>query len=132
MNTFQKGSFYLFGFLCLVVGVLLLLAPGRFLGTIQWAPVDPLISRMLGAALIGMSWGAWRAVRSENTKLASSLVEIFLIFTLLSSSGILRHLVKTHWPLMVWGLFIFLALFALDWILILFQLRKVPASNEAQ
>ena len=132
MNTFQKGSFYLFGILCLVVGVLLLLAPGRFLGTIQWAPVDPLISRMLGAALLGMSWGAWQALHSESTKLVYVLSEIFLIFTFLSSLGLLRHLVKTHWPFLVWGLFIALALFALDWVLILFQLRKIHASNEAQ
>ena len=46
-----------------LLGALLLIVPGRLLGAVGWAPIDPLISRILGAALLAMAWGDWRVWR---------------------------------------------------------------------
>ena len=125
MKSLHKITFYAFGVLCLLAGAPLLLAPGRFLGFFEWAPVDPLISRLLGGALLGMAWGAWRAVRAGGAKPALYLVEIFFAFTILGAIGLLRHLLAAYYyPLMVWVLFWVLLLFGVLWTVNWWQLRK--------
>ncbi|MEW5872839.1 MAG: hypothetical protein AB1894_26505 [Chloroflexota bacterium] len=124
MNTFHKAIFYIYGIVCLVTGALLLAAPGRFLGLFGWEPVDPLISRILGAALLGMAWGSWRAVRAGETRLAVVLAEIFMAFSLLSSAGLLRHLLNAGYPFMVWFLCAVLVIFGVLWVVAWLQLRK--------
>ncbi len=115
MKPVQKFISYLFGVLCLFFGAGLLLAPGRFLGLVYWAPVDPHISRILGAALLAMAWLAWRMVKTSDMGLVSVGIEVFFIFTFLSSVGLLRHVLFANYPLVVWVLTIALLLFAVYW-----------------
>lgn len=124
MKTFHKAIFYVYGVLCLGTGALLLAAPGRFLGFFGWAPIDPLLSRVLGAALLSMAWGAWRVVRAGETKAGQTLVEVFFAFTALSSVGLLRHLLVANYPFMVWFLCAVMVIFGLLWAVVWFQLRK--------
>jgi hypothetical protein len=131
MKTFHKAIFYVFGLLCLVVGALLLLAPGRFLGLFSWKPIDPLLSRVLGAALLSMAWGDWRAVRAGNTKVAVTLAEVFFAFTALSSVGLLRHLLFAHYAFVIWVLCAVMVIFGVLWAVIWWQLRalSLPAKS---
>jgi hypothetical protein len=124
MKTFHKAKYYVNGKLCLCTGALLLAAPVRFLGFFGWAPIDPLLSRVLGAALLGMAWGAWRVVRAGETKAGLTLVEVFFAFTALSSVGLLRHLLAANYPFMVWFLCSVMVIFGLLWAVVWFQLRK--------
>lgn len=124
MKTILKVEFYVFGLLCLIPGGLLLLAPGRFLGAIGWAPIDPLLSRLLGSALLGMVWMVWRGTQRKDRHLIFSLVELFFIFTLLGSVGLLRHLLIANWPFKVWALFAVLAIFSLIWVSAWLSLKK--------
>jgi hypothetical protein len=124
MKTFHKTVFYIFGLLCLGVGALLLIAPGRFLGFFSWEPVDALLSRMFGAALLGMAWGAWRAVRSGEAKLTLTLAEVFFAFTALSSVGLLRHVLFGHYAFVIWVLSAIMVIFGVLWAVVWFQLRK--------
>ena len=115
MKPIQKFICYLFSLFCLFFGSGLLLAPGRFLGMVHWAPVDPIISRILGAALLAMAWLAWRMARTPDRCLVSVGTEVFLIFTFLSSVGLLRHVLFASYPMVVWILTIALLLFAVYW-----------------
>jgi len=115
MKPVQKFISYLFCVLCLFFGAGLLLAPGRFLGLVYWAPVDPHISRILGAALLAMAWLAWRMVRTSDMGLVSVGIEVFFVFTFLSSVGLLRHVLFARYPLVVWALTVALLLFAVFW-----------------
>jgi hypothetical protein len=124
MKPIQKFFCYLFGVLCLVFGAGLLLVPGRFLGMVYWAPVDPHLSRILGAALLAMAWLAWRMVRSAESGLFSVGTEVFFIFTFLSSVGLLRHLLVAYYPMVVWILTIMMLLFALYWAITWFAMRQ--------
>jgi hypothetical protein len=108
----------------LILGALLLLIPGKFLGAIGWAPVDPIISRILGAALLAMAWGNFRLWRGGTPAETRLWVEFGLAFDGLAAIGVLRHLVVGRWPAMVWILFVVLALFALVWALIWRTLRR--------
>jgi hypothetical protein len=126
MNGFQKTVFMLYGVICLLAGTPLLIAPGSFLGIFQWAPIDPLISRLLGAAMLGMAWGAWQTFHQDDLHLASLMVEIYFIFTIAGAIGWLRHLVVAHWWPGIWAVCIVMLVFSLAWAYVWYQLKKVP------
>jgi hypothetical protein len=104
-----------------VLGALLFIIPGRFLLALGWAPIDPVLSRVLGAALLAMAWGDLR-IRQGIARLEVRLwVEVHLGFTALAGVGVLWHLVDGGWPVIVWILFGVLALFALLWLGVLIE-----------
>lgn len=124
MKPVQKVLVYIFGALCLLPGAALLIAPGRFLGSFHWAPIDPHLSRILGAALLALAWLVWRMVRPTGKSLTSIGAEVFFIFTFFSSVGLLRHVLTAFYPWMVWVLTIVLLLYALFWGVLWFTNRK--------
>lgn len=103
----------------LVLGGLLLLIPGRLLMWLGWAPIDPIISRILGGALLAMAWGDMRVWLRGGGAEIRLWAEVQLAFAVLGGIGVLRHLVVAHWPAMVWILFGVLAAFALAWLAVL-------------
>ena len=112
--TFQVHSV-----VALILGAGLLITPGRFLGIFGWLPVDPLISRILGAAVLGLGWASYRAWRSADWEKVSILVEAEAIFTILACVGLLRHTLFWWYPWYVWLTVAILAAFAVAWIVAL-------------
>ena len=104
-----------------VLGALLLAMPGRFLGWLGWAPVDPLLSRVLGAALLALAWSSFRGWRAQERAQVAVLLEMEALFTVLGCVGLLRHLLIANYPWMVWTLLAVLAAFAVAWIVALFK-----------
>ena len=115
MSKVLRTTFLVHAILALVLGAPLLLAPGRFLGLIGWEPVDPILSRVLGAALLALAWSSYRGWRAANRAQVAFLLEAEAVFTALGAIGVLRHLVGANYPFMVWLLFAVLALFAVAW-----------------
>jgi hypothetical protein len=116
MSRFLKLTFLLHAIVGVLFGLPLLLAPGQFLGAFGWAPVDPLISRMFGAALIGLAWGSVRAWGQASHEKVLVLIEVEAVFSLLALAGLLRHLVFARWPMMVWVVAGLFAIFAGLWV----------------
>jgi hypothetical protein len=102
-------------------GAPLLLAPGRFLGWLGWVPVDPLLSRVLGAALLALAWSSFRGWRATERAQVAILVEMEAVFTVLGCVGLLRHLLIANYPAMVWTVFAILLIFAIAWITFLLK-----------
>jgi hypothetical protein len=121
MAKWLRVLFPVHAVIALVIGAPLLLAPGRFLGWVGWAPVDPLLTRLLGAALLALAWSSFRGWRAKEWSQVAILVEAEAVFTVLSCVGLLRHLLKGHYSLLVWGPFALLLIFAIAWILALLQ-----------
>ena len=119
MSRYLKILFPVHMVLAAILGALLLALPGRFLGWLNWAPVDPLLSRMLGAALLALAWGSFRGWRSDNPAQARILIELNIAFSALSAVGLLRHLLFANYPAIVWILFGGLVVFAAAWIVAL-------------
>jgi hypothetical protein len=117
MSKSLKILYITFMVVCVIVGAPLLLAPGRFLGTFSWAPIDPLISRVLGAALLGMAWGCFRALNQKETREPVILIEVFMVFTLLSAIGWLRHLLFAYWWPGIWATEFVMLLFGVAWLI---------------
>jgi hypothetical protein len=99
-----------------ILGVLFLAVPGRFLGLFGWAPVDPIISRLVGAALLALAWGSLRGWRAAEKAQVKILTELEAVFCVLASAGILRHLLTSAYPWYVWLLFAGFAGWAIVWI----------------
>ncbi len=116
-----KGLKTLFGIhavVALLIGAPLLVAPGRVLLWLGWAPIDPIVSRLLGAALLALAWSSfrgWQALRLRSAQVAF-LVEMEAVFTVLGCVGLLRHLLFGRWPLAPWLAFAVLTAFAVAWI----------------
>jgi len=121
MSKLLKGTFLVHAIVAAVVGAALLAAPGRVLAWLGWQPVDPLISRLLGAALLALSWGSFRGWLASGWSQVAILVEAEVFFTVLGCAGLLRHLLKANYNLLVWGPFGVLAAFAILWIVSLLR-----------
>lgn len=121
MSKALKITFLVHGIVALLFGLLLLLIPGRLLLWLGWAPIDPIISRLLGAALLGMAWSSFRGWRATERAQVAIVLEVEAVFTVLGCAGLLRHLLFSRWPLMVWAVFALLAAFAVAWILFLLR-----------
>ena len=115
MSKSLKYTFLIHVIVSLIFGAALLLAPGRFLGLFGWAPIDPLISRLLGAALLALAWSSYRGWGASSYEQVSVLVEMEVIFTVFGSVGLLRHLLKAWYPWYVWFLLTVLLVFAIAW-----------------
>lgn len=116
MSKALKFTFLIHAVVALILGALLLIIPGRFLGWVGWAPVEPIINRVLGAALLALAWSSFRGWLATERAQVAILVEMEAAFTVLGCIGVLRHLLFGGYPAMVWIVFAILALFAIAWI----------------
>ena len=116
MSKALKTTFLVHAAVSLLAGAPLLIVPGQMLTWLGWAPIDPLASRVLGAALLALAWSSFRGWRAAERARVAILVEMEAVFTVLACVGLLRHLLSGGWPLVPWlALAVFLA-FALAWI----------------
>ena len=121
MSKALKTTFAVHGIVSLVIGALLLVIPGRSLLGLGWAPIDPIISRLLGAALLGFAWSSFRGWRTTERSQVAVVLEMEAVFTALGCVGLLRHLLFARWPLIVWAIFVVLLAFAVAWIVFLLR-----------
>ena len=124
MPKFLKPIFLIHAIVALAIGAPLLIIPGRLLGAVGWAPVEPVINRILGAALLALAWSSFRGWRATDKAQVTFLIEMEIAFTVLGCVGIVRHLLIANYPLIVWLVLAILALFAIAWIVSLASLLK--------
>ncbi|MBI5034701.1 MAG: hypothetical protein HZB51_29615 [Chloroflexi bacterium] len=104
-----------------LLGGSLFLFPGMLLAAIGWAPVDPLLTRVLGAALLVMAWGSVQSIRTNSKELTGVIIEIEALFYTLAAIGILRQLLLVPYPTLVWLVFAFLVACSVGWIACWFE-----------
>ncbi len=121
MSKLLKSTFVVHSVLSGVLGLVLLTVPGRFLQMLGWGPIDPILSRMLGAAVLALAWGDYRGWRGAEHAAQTLIVQMQLAFAALSALGVLRHLLVARWPAMVWLLFIGCVAFAALWAVALWR-----------
>jgi hypothetical protein len=119
MSKALKTTFLVHSVVALVAGGLLLIVPGRSLLALGWAPIDPILSRILGAALLALAWSSFRGWTATERKQVAILVEMEVVFTVLGCVALLRHLLFARYPLVPWLLFAVLLIFAVAWIFFL-------------
>jgi len=112
MSKALKTTFLVHAVVALVAGAPLLIVPGAMLTRLGWAPIDPLVSRVVGAALLALAWSSFRGWRATERAQVSILVEMEAVFTVLACVGLLRHLLVGGWPVAPWLALAVLAAFA--------------------
>ncbi len=119
MPKSMKTFFLVHAIVALLFGLLLFIIPGRFLQAVDWSRIDPIAGRLLGAVLLGLTWGSFRLWRAkhldDNPHPAILLAEIETLFTGLACVGLLRHLLFLENPPFVWVAFVVMAVFAAGW-----------------
>lgn len=128
MSKALRYTFVVHGIVGVVVGAPLVVAPGRFLGWLGWAPIDPIISRLLGAGLLALAWSSFRGSGAAERE-QRILVEMELAFTVLGCAGLLRHLLRYRYPWLVWLTLAVLAIFAVAWAFLLL-IRSTRKSDD--
>ena len=116
MSQSLRITFILHAIVAFIFGLGLLAAPGQFLDIFGWQPVDPLMTRMLGAAMLALGWGSVRGYRAASWDEVEILVEVEAAFTVLAAVGLLRHLLIASWPWYVWMIFAIFTIFAASWV----------------
>lgn len=151
ISSTLRYTFLVHAVIAFVFGVLLLVIPGRTLGVLGWVPewvhlpnstlaipggtfVDPVISRLVGAALLALCYSSLRACLGPGFKLSGParpwsqvnlLVEMEVIFCLLGAVSFVAgyFLMARSFPLIGWLLFLALVAFAVLFGLSLRSLR---------
>jgi threonine/homoserine/homoserine lactone efflux protein len=121
MSKYLKGLFLVHAIVGVIVGLPLLLAPGRAADFLQWAPVDPLVTRMFGAALLALAVGSARGFLAREKAQVKTILEMDIVFCALSAAGLARHLFKASYPAIVWVIFGTFLVFGLAWIVAYFK-----------
>jgi len=115
MSKIAKAIFLIDAILCFIIGAFLLIIPGDTLTWVGWVPYDPLMTRLVGAALLALGWGAFRAWRATQYRDIAILVEVEFLFGVLGAIGLLRHLLQAYYPPIGWISFALLVVPALAW-----------------
>jgi hypothetical protein len=119
MSSALRITFLIHTVVSLVFGALLLLIPGRFLQLLDWAPIDPIGSRLLGAALLALAWSSFRGWLATERKQVRIVIEMEAVFTVLACVGLLRHLLFARYPIVPWVVLAVFLIFAVAWTLFL-------------
>jgi hypothetical protein len=115
MSKLLKATFLIQAIIDSVLGALLFIIPGRFLGWIGWTPVEPLLFRLLGAALLAMAWTCVVGFMAKQRSEVKVLIQMQLIFCGLGAVGFLRHLIGFSYPVIVWATCLSLVAMAVLW-----------------
>jgi hypothetical protein len=115
MSRSLRTLFLIHAVVGVIFGVPMLIAPGRLLMFVGWWPIDPIISRLLGAAILALAWSSFRGWRTDDRARVALLLEMEAVYTVLGWVGLLRHLLFGSFPFVPWAVFVILAAFAVAW-----------------
>ncbi len=138
-NTISKGlrnTFLVHTIVSAILGLALYVIPGRVLVWLGWIPekyevtvsgttvsapgtllVDPVITRVLGAALLALAFASFLGWRAKQHQEVSILVPLELVFCVLALVAFLVRIVTLSLPIPVigWVLIVILLGFAVAW-----------------
>ncbi len=121
MSKALRITFGIHAVVALLFGAPLLVVPGRFLSLFGWQPLDPHITRLLGAAMLAFAWSSFRGYRTTSSHLQQALIQMEFVFCALGSIGLLRHILVAWYPWYFWVVFLILVVFALVWLFFLWR-----------
>ena len=124
MSKWLKTLFLIHAVAAAIGGLALFVVPGRALGLLGWMPIDTVLSRVLGAALLALAWGSWRGWRGATWERVALLVEVEVAFSVLTTAALLYVGLAWRMNWYAFGLLAVFAAFAVAWVIALWQVRR--------
>lgn len=101
----------------------LLVAPTEFLTFFGWPAVDPISSRLVGAALVGIGVESWLG-RKQNAEGFLTMLRLKILWSATATVGILVSMLQGG-PVMGWAFFGIFAIFHVVWVYWFRRLRAL-------
>jgi len=137
ISKYLRNTFLVHTIVSAILGLALFVSPGRVLVWLGWireelevtAPgttvnlpgsfmVDPVMTRVLGAALLALAFASFLGWRAKQRQEVSILVQLELVFCVLALFAFLFRIVTPAidpLPVIGWALIIILLAFAVSW-----------------
>ncbi len=110
----------------IIFAIPLLVAPTAFLTFLGWPTVDPISSRLVGAALVGIGVESWIG-RNQDAEGFLTMLRLKVMWSATATLGILVSMLQGG-PLMGWAFFAVFAVFNIIWVYWFVTLRKLQTS----
>ena len=107
----------------MLAGVPLLVAPVAFLSALGWNTVDPVMTRLVGAALMGIGIESYLG-RNAGVEAFQGMLNLKIIWSGAAVLGLLATVVTGHGPWTVWVVVALFAAFNGLWIWYRLRLRE--------
>ncbi|MBL8603741.1 MAG: hypothetical protein JNK72_17575 [Myxococcales bacterium] len=111
----------------LLFAVPLFFAPGPFLRALGWQAVDPVSSRIVAAALVGIGVQSWRG-RDESVEVFRAMLSLKLLWSATATLGVLWSAL-TGAPVMAWAFVVIFGAFHGLWLHYWLKLRGATAQG---
>ena len=134
ISTFLRNTFLVHLIIGFLLGVTLFLIPGRTLTLLGWVPesvpipnsqltvpgtifVDPLITRLLGAALLALAFSSYLGWRASSLSQVALIVQLELVYCALGSLAFIAayFLLERPMPVIGYVFLVILLAFAVAW-----------------
>jgi len=98
MSRGLKYTFFAHMLAALAFGLLFLISPDLYARIANYSPIDPIITRSLGVAVLGLAFSSWLAFRAATTDEIRIILETEVFYTVLMTATLTLIMVFTPAP----------------------------------
>lgn len=98
MTRGLKYTFFVHMWVSLAFGLLFLLSPELYARIAGYSPIDPLITRAMGVAVMGLAFSSWLGFRATTWEEIRILLEAEVFYTVLMTATLTMVLIFTAAP----------------------------------
>jgi len=98
MSRGLRYTFFVHMLVALAFGLLFLISPELYARIANYGPIDPIITRSMGVAVLGLAFGSWLAFRSAHWEEIRIILETEVFYTVLMTATLTLIMVFTPAP----------------------------------
>ncbi len=98
MSRGLKYTFFAHMLAALAFGLLFLISPDLYARIANYSPIDPIITRSLGVAVLGLAFSSWLAFRAATADEIRIILETEVFYTVLMTATLTLIMVFTPAP----------------------------------
>lgn len=98
MSRGLKYTFFVHMLVALTFGLLFLISPDLYARIANYSPIDPIITRSLGVAVLGLAFSSWLALRAATLDEVRIILETEVFYTVLMTATLTLIMVFTPAP----------------------------------
>ncbi len=115
MSRGLRIVFLVHAIVSVISGIVMYIVPGTWASSADWAPFDPAITRIYGAALLALALSSWLGFRATSWEEVRIVVQMEIAFTVLGALGGLYEVLFADAPSSAWASVVIFVAFAIAW-----------------